>query len=78
MVNINKIQFPILFLQLSNHFLQINNNESGENKDEDEKAEDEKVVDISKKKVVSGEVASRFVRGADLRTVKLTDMHAAL
>ena len=40
--------------------------------------EDEKVVDISRKKVVSGEVASRFVRGADLRTVKLTDMHAAL
>ena len=42
------------------------------------KNEDEKVVNISKKKVVSGEVASIFVRGADLRTVNLIDMYAAL
>ncbi len=42
------------------------------------KNEDEKVVNISKKKVVSGEVASKFVRGADLRTVNLADMYAAL
>ena len=42
------------------------------------KNEVEKVVDISKKKVVSGEVASTFVRGADLRTVNLVDMYAAL
>ena len=42
------------------------------------KSEDEKVVDISKKKVVSGELASRFVRGADLKTGNLTDMYAAL
>ncbi len=53
--------------------LKINTNGAMENKNEDEK-----VVDISKKKVVSGEVASRFVRGADLKTVNLTDMYAAL
>ena len=42
------------------------------------KNEVEKVVDISKKKVVSGEVASQFVRGAELRAVNLADMYAAL
>ena len=51
---------------------------SSKSDEAENKNEDEKVVDISRKKVVSGEVASRFVRGADLRTVKLTDMHAAL
>ncbi len=53
-------------------------NKSSKNEAVENKNEDEKVVNISKKKVVSGEVASRFVRGADLRTVNLTDMHAAL
>ncbi len=36
------------------------------------------MIDISKKKAVSEELASRFVRGADLKTVDLTDMYAAL
>ena len=51
---------------------------SSKNEAVDNKNEVEKVVDISKKKVVSGEVASKFVRGADLRTVNLVDMYAAL
>ena len=51
---------------------------SSKNETVESNNEVEKVVDISKEKVVSGEVASKFVRGADLRTVNLVDMHAAL
>ncbi len=53
-----------------------------QNKDNDnngkEESTDLKQIDISKKKVVSEGLASRFVRGKDLKTVDLISMFEAL
>ena len=56
----------------------LKNNKEDNDDSKKKDPQDEKWIDISKRKVVSEDLASRFVRGKYLKTVDLTTMYAAL